>query len=88
MLFILIVDQFCLLLGRPLIPYAGMKGDCTISMKDSDFMNMVMGKLGPQKVISVADIKVSLERMITLFCAKIYNSHYFYSDVCPFKLIK
>ena len=28
----------------------GKKGDCTISMKDSDFMNMVMGKLGPQKV--------------------------------------
>jgi hypothetical protein len=31
-------------------PLIGKKGDCTISMKDSDFMNMVMGKLGPQKV--------------------------------------
>lgn len=33
-----------------LSPLIGKKGDCTISMKDSDFMNMVMGKLGPQKV--------------------------------------
>lgn len=30
--------------------FVGKKGDCTISMKDSDFMSMVMGKLGPQKV--------------------------------------
>ena len=32
------------------------KGDCTISMKDSDFMNMVMGKLGPQKVINIREL--------------------------------
>ena len=30
--------------------YLGKKGDCTISMKDNDLMDMVMGKLGPQKV--------------------------------------
>ena len=27
----------------------GKKGDCTISMKDSDFMDMVTGKIGGQK---------------------------------------
>jgi len=29
----------------------GKKGDCTISIKESDFMDMVSGKVGPQKVI-------------------------------------
>ena len=28
----------------------GKKGDCTISIKDSDFMDMVSGKLNGQKV--------------------------------------
>ena len=28
-----------------------MKGNCTVSMSDADFMNLVTGKLGPQKVI-------------------------------------
>lgn len=28
----------------------GMKGGCTLSMKDSDFMDLVTGKLGAQKV--------------------------------------
>lgn len=37
----------------------GKKGDCTISMKDSDFMNMVMGKLGPQKAFFEGKLKVS-----------------------------
>ena len=28
----------------------GLKGNCTLSMKDSDFMELVSGKLGGQKV--------------------------------------
>lgn len=28
----------------------GKKGDCTITMDDGDFMDMVTGKLNPQKV--------------------------------------
>ena len=29
---------------------SGKKGDCTVSMKDADFMDMVSGKLNGQKV--------------------------------------
>ena len=29
----------------------GLKGDCTVAISDSDFMDMVSGKIGPQKVI-------------------------------------
>ena len=29
--------------------FSGLKGNCTIAMKDSDFMDLVSGKLGPQK---------------------------------------
>ena len=29
----------------------GLKGDCNISMKDDDFMDMATGKLNGQKVI-------------------------------------
>lgn len=32
------------------IIFAGLKGNCTLSMKDSDFMDLVTGKLGAQKV--------------------------------------
>ena len=28
----------------------GLKGDCTVAISDSDFMDMVSGKIGPQKV--------------------------------------
>ena len=28
----------------------GFKGDCIITMKDSDFMDLVLGKIGAQKV--------------------------------------
>lgn len=33
------------------VPLIDKKGDCTISMSDSDFMDMVTGKLGGQKVL-------------------------------------
>ena len=32
------------------IIFTGLKGNCTLSMKDSDFMDLVTGKLGAQKV--------------------------------------
>ena len=39
---------------RSLLPlsiiFAGLKGNCTLAMKDSDFMDLVTGKLGAQKV--------------------------------------
>ena len=28
------------------------KGDCTVRIKDSDFMDLVSGKLSPQKVVA------------------------------------
>ena len=31
--------------------FTGQKGDCTISMKEGDFMDMVSGKLSGQKVL-------------------------------------
>jgi len=37
----------------------GKKGDCTIQMKDSDFMEMVSGKLGPQKAFFEGKLKVT-----------------------------
>ncbi len=32
--------------------FTGKKGDCIISLKDSDLVDMASGKLGPQKVCS------------------------------------
>ena len=37
---------------------AGKKGDCTITITDSNFMDLVSGKLGPQKVSIVACMRV------------------------------
>ena len=45
----------CLVLFLP-FPPPGKKGDCTVSIKDADFMDLVSGKLGPQKVYLYACI--------------------------------
>lgn len=37
----------------------GKKGDCNIAMKDEDFVNMVSGKLGPQKAFFEGKLKVT-----------------------------
>lgn len=35
----------------------GLKGDCSMIMKDSDFMDMVTGKIGAQKVNTILSFK-------------------------------
>ena len=37
----------------------GKKGDCIVSIKDADFMDLVSGKLGPQKAFFEGKLKVA-----------------------------
>ena len=37
----------------------GFKGDCNITMKDSDFMDLVLGKIGAQKAFFSGKLKIS-----------------------------
>lgn len=40
--------------------FEGLKGNCTLSMKDSDFMDLVGGNLGPQKARQSVQVYTSL----------------------------
>lgn len=48
----------------------GLKGDCTISMKDDDIMDLFAGKLAPQKVIMhLVFIRIQFVAVNAVCCA-------------------